>query len=102
MDNAKTPNDAAFCPSAPKLGQAGPDRREIMLGLMALAGLHDLPTILVPGGVMLPPESGEDAGAVQTIGARFARGMLTLDEAPRRAELQLQPLPQRRKHRQSR
>jgi putative YjhG/YagF family dehydratase len=49
--------------------------------MMALAGLHHLPTILVPGGVMLPPETGEDAGAVQTIGARFARGMLTLDEA---------------------
>ncbi len=49
--------------------------------MMALAGLHNLPTILVPGGVMLPPETGEDAGAVQTIGARFARGMLTLDEA---------------------
>src|SRR5829696_5053984 len=49
--------------------------------MMALAGLHHLPTILVPGGVMLPPEVGEDAGAVQTIGARFARGMLTLDEA---------------------
>jgi putative YjhG/YagF family dehydratase len=49
--------------------------------IMALAGLHDLPTILVPGGVTLPPEHGEDAGAVQTIGARFARGLLTLDEA---------------------
>lgn len=49
--------------------------------MMALAGLHDLPTILVPGGVTLPPENGEDAGAVQTIGARFARGLLTLDEA---------------------
>jgi putative YjhG/YagF family dehydratase len=49
--------------------------------MMALAGLHHLPTVLVPGGVMLPPEMGEDAGAVQTIGARFARGMLTLDEA---------------------
>src|SRR5436309_3679883 len=49
--------------------------------MMALAGLHDLPTVLVPGGVTLPPEVGEDAGAVQTIGARFARGMLTLDEA---------------------
>ncbi|HWN95648.1 MAG TPA: dihydroxy-acid dehydratase, partial [Methylomirabilota bacterium] len=49
--------------------------------MMALAGLHDLPTILVPGGVTLPPEHGEDAGAVQTIGARFARGLLTLDEA---------------------
>ena len=49
--------------------------------MMALAGLHDLPVILVPGGVTLPPEHGEDAGAVQTIGARFARGLLTLDEA---------------------
>src|ERR1043166_3542073 len=49
--------------------------------MMALAGLRELPTILVPGGVTLPPEHGEDAGAVQTIGARFARGLLTLDEA---------------------
>src|SRR5688572_1017528 len=49
--------------------------------MMALAGLHDLPTVLVPGGVTLPPENGEDAGAVQTIGARFARGLLTLQEA---------------------
>jgi putative YjhG/YagF family dehydratase len=49
--------------------------------MMALAGLHDLPTVLVPGGVTLPPEHGEDAAAVQTIGARFARGLLTLDEA---------------------
>ncbi len=49
--------------------------------MMALAGLHDLPTVLVPGGVTLPPETGEDAGAVQTIGARFARGLLTLQEA---------------------
>jgi xylonate dehydratase len=48
---------------------------------MALAGLPDLPTVLVPGGVTLPPENGEDAGAVQTIGARFSRGMLTLQEA---------------------
>jgi len=49
--------------------------------MMALAGLHDLPTVLVPGGVTLPPENGEDAGAVQTIGARFARGMLSLEQA---------------------
>lgn len=49
--------------------------------MMALAGLHELPVILVPGGVTLPPTNGEDAGAVQTIGARFARGMITLDEA---------------------
>jgi putative YjhG/YagF family dehydratase len=49
--------------------------------MMALAGTPDLPTILVPGGVTLPPEHGEDAGTVQTIGARFAHGELTLAEA---------------------
>jgi xylonate dehydratase len=49
--------------------------------MMALAAQRDLPTVLVPGGVTLPPEAGEDAGAIQTIGARFAHGMLTLDEA---------------------
>lgn len=49
--------------------------------LMALAGTPNQPTILVPGGVTLPPENGEDAGKVQTIGARFSHGMLTLDEA---------------------
>lgn len=49
--------------------------------LMALAGTHNLPTILVPGGVTLPPADGEDAGKVQTIGARFAQGELSLAEA---------------------
>ena len=49
--------------------------------MMALAGLGDLPSAIVPGGVSLPPEQGEDAGAVQTIGARFSHGMLSLDEA---------------------
>jgi putative YjhG/YagF family dehydratase len=49
--------------------------------MMALAGLKHLPSVLVPGGVTLPPTSGEDAGAIQTIGARFAHGMISLDEA---------------------
>jgi putative YjhG/YagF family dehydratase len=49
--------------------------------LMALAGTPDLPCVLVPGGVTLPPTEGEDAGAVQTIGARFAHGVLSLKEA---------------------
>ena len=49
--------------------------------MMALAGMGDLPCVLVPGGVTLPPREGEDAGAVQTIGARFSHGMLSLDEA---------------------
>ena len=49
--------------------------------MMALAAMHDLPCVLVPGGVTLPPSDGEDAGAVQTIGARFSRGLLSLKEA---------------------
>lgn len=49
--------------------------------LLALAGMHDLPTIIVPGGVTLPPSYGEDAGKIQTIGARFANGEITLQEA---------------------
>jgi putative YjhG/YagF family dehydratase len=49
--------------------------------MMALAGAHDLPGIIVPGGVTLPADDGEDAGAVQTIGARFAHGKLTLEDA---------------------
>jgi putative YjhG/YagF family dehydratase len=49
--------------------------------MMALAALRDLPTVLVPGGVTLPPERGEDAGAIQTIGARFAHGLISLEEA---------------------
>src|SRR5215210_1395026 len=49
--------------------------------MMALASMHDLPGVIVPGGVTLPASDGEDAGAVQTIGARFSRGMLTLQQA---------------------
>jgi putative YjhG/YagF family dehydratase len=48
---------------------------------MAVASFRDLAGAIVPGGVTLPPRRGEDAGTVQTIGARFARGMVTLDEA---------------------
>jgi len=49
--------------------------------MMALASMHDLPCLLVPGGVTLPPAGGEDAGQIQTIGARFAHGQITLEEA---------------------
>jgi putative YjhG/YagF family dehydratase len=49
--------------------------------MMALAAMRELPCVLVPGGVTLPPSNGEDAGAVQTIGARFSRGVLTLQQA---------------------
>ncbi|PYJ61343.1 MAG: YjhG/YagF family D-xylonate dehydratase [Verrucomicrobia bacterium] len=49
--------------------------------MMALAGMRDLPCVLVPGGVTLPPSNGEDAGKVQTLGARFAHGLISLPEA---------------------
>src|SRR6202167_5655921 len=49
--------------------------------MMALAWSGKLPSILVPGGVTLLPESGEDAGKVQTIGARFAQQQISLEYA---------------------
>jgi putative YjhG/YagF family dehydratase len=49
--------------------------------MMALAGTHDLPTVLVPGGVTLLPLEGDDAGRVQTIGVRFVHGELSLEQA---------------------
>ena len=49
--------------------------------MMALASMRDLPCVLVPGGVTLPARGGEDAGKVQTIGARFAHGEISLEQA---------------------
>ena len=49
--------------------------------LMAAAGLRDLPCVIVPGGVTLPATGGEDAGTVQTLGARYAHGLVSLAEA---------------------
>ncbi len=49
--------------------------------MMALAGMGELPGVLVPGGVTLPPTDGEDAAKAQTLGARFAHGLISLKEA---------------------
>lgn len=49
--------------------------------MMALAGSNRLPGAIVPGGVTLPPTEGEDAGKVQSIGARFTHGEISLQEA---------------------
>src|SRR5712691_2424251 len=49
--------------------------------MLALSAMRDLPCVLVPGGVTLPPTDGEDAGKVQSIGARFAQGEISLEEA---------------------
>jgi putative YjhG/YagF family dehydratase len=49
--------------------------------MMALASSGSKPSVLVPGGVTLLPESGEDAGKVQSIGARYAQKQITLEYA---------------------
>jgi putative YjhG/YagF family dehydratase len=49
--------------------------------LMAVASFRGLAGAIVPGGVTLPPRRGEDAGSVQTLGARFAHGLVTLEDA---------------------
>jgi putative YjhG/YagF family dehydratase len=49
--------------------------------MIALAAQKSLPCVIVPGGVTLLPEQGEDAGKIQSLGARFVHGLITLEEA---------------------
>ena len=49
--------------------------------MLALAGVRHLPGLIVPGGVTLPARGAEDAGQVQSLGARFSRDLITLDYA---------------------
>ena len=89
MDSLAYRNDAAMV--LRRLIRSLPTRRAVIgvatcdkglpAMLMALAGSKALPVVAVPGGVTLPPTDGIDAGAVQTIGARFAYGQLTLEQA---------------------
>src|SRR5579871_751406 len=89
MDSLPYRNDAAIV--LRRLIRSLPNRRGVMgvatcdkglpAMLIALSAMHDLPCILVPGGVTLPAAQGEDAGKVQTVGARFAHGQITLKEA---------------------
>ena len=65
-------------PGRPRAERGG---RPLPAMMMALAAMRDLPCVLVPGGVTLPPVNGEDAGKIQTIGARFAHGAISLAEA---------------------
>ncbi|MDW8131311.1 MAG: YjhG/YagF family D-xylonate dehydratase, partial [Bryobacterales bacterium] len=48
--------------------------------MMAVAAAGALPGAIVPGGVTLPPEEGEDAGTIQSAGARFAHGLISLEQ----------------------
>lgn len=89
MDSLPFRNDAAIV--LRRLMRSLPTRKGVMgiatcdkglpAMMMALASSGPLPAILVPGGVTLLPENGEDAGKVQSIGARFARGEIALDYA---------------------
>src|SRR5947207_7042177 len=58
--------------------------------MMALAAARNLPGVIVPGGVTLPPTEGEDAGKVQTIAARYVHGGSTLHHP---TVAQYQPCP---------
>ncbi len=89
FDSLAYRNDAALV--LRRLVRSLPNRRGVIAvgtcdkGLpamtMALASFRDLAGAVVPGGVTLPPRVGEDAGAVQTLGARFAHGLVTLQDA---------------------
>ena len=49
--------------------------------MMALAGLRHLPGVLMPGGVMTPPMIPEDTASIQSIGIRYAHGLIDLETA---------------------
>ena len=89
MDSLPYRNDAAYV--LRRLARSLPTRKAILgiatcdkglpAMMMALAGLGNLPSVIVPGGVTLMPEQGEDAGKVQTIGVRYVHGEITLEQA---------------------
>lgn len=89
LDSLPYRNDAAMV--LRRLMRSLPTRRGVMgvatcdkglpAMMMALASSGAIPSVLIPGGVTLLPEDGEDAGKVQTIGARFAQGEISLDYA---------------------
>ena len=89
MDSLAYRNDAAIV--FRRLIRSMPTRKGVMMvatcdkglpaTMIAIAAMHDLPCVLVPGGVTLPPTEGEDAGMIQSIGARFAHGEISLEDA---------------------
>jgi putative YjhG/YagF family dehydratase len=89
FDSLPYRNDAAVV--LRRLGRSLPQRSGIVgvatcdkglpAMMMALAGLPEIPSVVVPGGATLASAGQEDTGKVQTIGARYAHGEITLDEA---------------------
>ncbi len=54
------------------------------LGAALVARRLSLPCVLAPGGSTLPAIDGEDAGKIQSIGARYSCGELSLEQAAER------------------
>ena len=89
LDSLPYRNDAAMV--LRRLMRSLPQRRGVLgiatcdkglpAMLMALASGGALPSVLIPGGVTLLPDEGEDAGKVQSIGARFSQQQITLEYA---------------------
>jgi xylonate dehydratase len=89
MDSLAYRNDAAIV--LRRLVRSLPSRRGVLgvatcdkglpAMMIAVASQRKLPGVIVPGGVTLLPEEGEDAGKVQSVSARFAHGLLSLEEA---------------------
>jgi len=89
FDSLPYRNDAAM--TMRRLVRSLPNRRGLLgiatcdkglpAMMMALAGSRDLPGVIVPGGVTLPAHGAEDTAKVQTIGARYAHGLIDLQHA---------------------
>jgi putative YjhG/YagF family dehydratase len=89
MDSLAYRNDAAIV--LRRLIRSLPTRRGVLgiatcdkglpAMMIALAAQKSLPCVIVPGGVTLLPEQGEDAGKIQSLGARFVHGLISLEEA---------------------
>jgi putative YjhG/YagF family dehydratase len=89
LDSLPYRNDAAIVLS--RLMRSLPERKGVVgiatcdkglpAMMMALATSRNMPSILIPGGVTLLPDEGEDAGKVQTIGARYSQHQITLEYA---------------------
>lgn len=89
LDSLAYRNDAAVVMR--RLSRSLPTRRGVIgiascdkglpAMMMALAGEKQLPGLVIPGGVTLPARGAEDLGMVQSLGARFAHGMISLEYA---------------------
>ena len=89
MDSLAYRNDAAIIyrrlirslPTVSGIMGAATCDKSIPAMMMALTSMKKLPVIMVPGGVTLPPENGEDTAQIQSIGARYAHQEISLEEA---------------------